>query len=125
MPNNDFGENLSEIQQPEYGDMNMNEEDPDTALRDGENKLSPEQADDNEDEATDEKQTEESRSTDEGVVDDEEEDDDEDDEVGWITPQNIQKAKSEMQKDIYDSLEEVKVACLTTDFAMQVRTYPP
>ncbi|XP_071824065.1 RNA-binding protein NOB1-like isoform X2 [Apostichopus japonicus] len=53
----------------------------------------------------------------EAVEDKEEEG--EDDEVGWITPQNIQKAKADMRKEIYDSLQDVNVACLTTDFAMQ------
>lgn len=59
----------------------------------------------------------------EAVEDKEEEG--EDDEVGWITPQNIQKAKADMRKEIYDSLQDVNVACLTTDFAMQVGKDPP
>ncbi|CAD6233997.1 GSCOCG00007461001-RA-CDS [Cotesia congregata] len=47
------------------------------------------------------------------------EDEDEDsDEAGWITPSNIVKAKKMMDADTL-SEEPVKVACMTTDFAMQ------
>ncbi|XP_044592718.1 RNA-binding protein NOB1 isoform X2 [Cotesia glomerata] len=46
-------------------------------------------------------------------------DEDEDsDEAGWITPSNIVKAKKMMDADTL-SEESVKVACMTTDFAMQ------
>ncbi|KAG8034158.1 hypothetical protein G9C98_001242 [Cotesia typhae] len=51
--------------------------------------------------------------------DDKDEDEDEDsDEAGWITPSNIVKAKKMMDADTL-SEEPVKVACMTTDFAMQ------
>lgn len=54
-----------------------------------------------------------------GEEGDENEDDDSE---GWITPGNIQKVKEEMGWDDEVAMEEtdVKCACLTTDFAMQV-----
>lgn len=44
-----------------------------------------------------------------------------DDEEGWITPKNVSKIKKEMGYDENeeDIDEDVKCACLTTDFAMQ------
>lgn len=56
-----------------------------------------------------------------GESDDVEEDqgEEEDDDVGWITPQNLQKARNEMHKDVLDDLKGVTVSCMTTDFAMQ------
>lgn len=43
----------------------------------------------------------------------------EDDEGGWITPGNISHAKKQMNAD-FEEEKAVKVACITTDFAMQV-----
>lgn len=42
-----------------------------------------------------------------------------DDDCGWITPGNIAQAKRETSADLLSD-EPVTVACLTTDFAMQV-----
>lgn len=50
-------------------------------------------------------------------VDDEEEEDDDDDE-GWITPSNVKAAKQQVNSDLMEE-KHVKVACITTDFAMQ------
>lgn len=44
---------------------------------------------------------------------------DEDDEGGWITPSNIRQLK--MDSANWTASADVKVGCLTTDFAMQVR----
>ena len=49
------------------------------------------------------------------------EDDDDgdgDDDSGWITPQNIAHKKQEINSEEGD--KPVKVACITSDFAMQV-----
>lgn len=47
----------------------------------------------------------------------------EDGDVGWITPENIAKVKKEMGgcEDITEN--PPTVACVTSDFAMQVRIY--
>ena len=51
----------------------------------------------------------------------EEEDDDSDDGQGWITPGNISQMKADSGDFGANSEEDkVQVACLTTDFAMQV-----
>ncbi|XP_015108916.1 RNA-binding protein NOB1 [Diachasma alloeum] len=42
----------------------------------------------------------------------------EDDDEGWITPSNVAQAKKEMESDIISD-KPAKVACMTTDFAMQ------
>ncbi|XP_014032209.1 RNA-binding protein NOB1 [Salmo salar] len=47
----------------------------------------------------------------------EEEEDEEEDGGGWITPSNIKQVQ--METGIWASPADVKVACLTTDFAMQ------
>ncbi len=49
-------------------------------------------------------------------------DDNDDDDEGWITPKNISKLKKKMgfEDDMPSGEEDIKVACLTTDFAMQV-----
>uniref|UniRef100_A0A671UM69 RNA-binding protein NOB1 n=1 Tax=Sparus aurata TaxID=8175 RepID=A0A671UM69_SPAAU len=47
----------------------------------------------------------------------EEEDDDDDDGGGWITPSNIKQVK--MDSADWTAPADVKVGCLTTDFAMQ------
>lgn len=54
----------------------------------------------------------------EDITDDDE--DDEDDEEGWITPGNIKEKKRLMNGNKPDEVQFVKVACMTTDFAMQV-----
>ncbi|KAK3922387.1 RNA-binding protein NOB1 [Frankliniella fusca] len=60
----------------------------------------------------------------EGVEDDSEEErnaescDDDSDEGGWITPNNINQAKKQMNAQ-FEEEKDVKVACVTTDFAMQ------
>ncbi|KAK0167989.1 hypothetical protein PV327_001834 [Microctonus hyperodae] len=41
-----------------------------------------------------------------------------DDDDGWITPKNIAQAKKQMDSDILSD-KPAKVACMTTDFAMQ------
>lgn len=51
-----------------------------------------------------------------GEGDDENEDDD--DGGGWITPSNINQVKTDTAD--WTAPEDVKVGCLTTDFAMQV-----
>ena len=50
-------------------------------------------------------------------------DDDDDSESGWITPGNIQKVKQSFGTAEEIKIEDgnVKCACLTTDFAMQVK----
>ena len=52
----------------------------------------------------------------------EEEGDNENDDEGWITPGNIKKVKQDMGYDDEVNMQDadVKCACLTTDFAMQV-----
>ena len=45
----------------------------------------------------------------------------EDDNFGWITPRNISRVKKEMgYEEVDETSADVKSACLTTDFAMQV-----
>ena len=45
---------------------------------------------------------------------------DEDDDEGWITPKNFAQKRLEMfGVDAEKKQEQVKVACMTTDFAMQ------
>ena len=50
-------------------------------------------------------------------------DNDDDDMGDWITPSNIAQVKQKMgvNDDVRIEHEEIKCACLTTDFAMQVR----
>ena len=48
----------------------------------------------------------------------EDDDDDDDDDDGWITPGNIDQAKNSMN-GVLETVQ-LEVACLTTDFAMQV-----
>ena len=52
-----------------------------------------------------------------------EEDDEEDDDEGWITASNIREKRREIDGRTAEEEEQkhVKVACMTTDFAMQVR----
>ena len=60
----------------------------------------------------------------EEVLDDQDEgieDEDDDDDEGWITPSNIKAKKQEFNgENEQDGQKPVKVACMTTDFAMQV-----
>lgn len=44
---------------------------------------------------------------------------DEDDESDWITPENLKQAKLQMDFGLTED-KAVTVACITTDFAMQV-----
>lgn len=70
----------------------------------------------NEDKTEDDDNTEE----DEDEEDDEEEDEEDDEDGGgWITPGNIQQVKNSMA-GVTETVT-LEVACLTTDFAMQVR----
>ncbi|XP_037081550.1 RNA-binding protein NOB1-like [Pollicipes pollicipes] len=46
-------------------------------------------------------------------------DDSDGDDGGWITPGNIQAAKSTLSAQAGETEEPVKVACMTTDFTMQ------
>ena len=56
--------------------------------------------------------------------DSEESDNDEDDDGGWITPDNIGKVRDEvLSRQGHDKVSPATVACITTDFAMQVRYY--
>lgn len=48
----------------------------------------------------------------------ENESDESDDDEGWITPSNIKAAKQQVNSDLIEE-KHVKVACITTDFAMQ------
>ena len=54
-------------------------------------------------------------------LDDEDEGIEDDDDEGWITPSNFKTKKFEMLGADTKNLEveEITVACLTTDFAMQ------
>lgn len=49
---------------------------------------------------------------------------DEDNDIEWITPDNIDKYQAKEQKFSVnlkkDSLENMKIACMTTDYSMQV-----
>lgn len=49
-----------------------------------------------------------------------EEDSADEDEAGWITMENVAQIKKDMNKDGSDEEEDVVVACITADFAMQV-----
>lgn len=55
---------------------------------------------------------------DSGSYDDGEDEDS--DEGGWITPGNIKDVKTNFDQDIVEDPETTVIACLTTDFAMQV-----
>lgn len=64
-------------------------------------------------------------SSEEEAIESEEEDeensdncDDDSDEGGWITPNNINQAKKQMNAQ-FEEEKDVTVACITTDFAMQ------
>ena len=63
-------------------------------------------------------------SVDEEGEEENEEEDEEDDDDGWITASNIKQKRREIDGRAADGGEEqkhVKVACMTTDFAMQGR----
>ena len=49
-------------------------------------------------------------------------DEEDDDDEGWITPSNIKEKRREIEgrSAEEDEQKHVKVACMTTDFAMQV-----
>ena len=63
-------------------------------------------------------------SADEEEGEEEEEDDNDDDNDGWITASNIKEKRREIEgrsaEGEEDEQKHVKVACMTTDFAMQV-----
>jgi RNA-binding protein NOB1 len=62
--------------------------------------------------------TEEECDEEEEEEDESEEEEDDDDDGGWITPGNIQQVKHSMAGNT--ETVQLDVACLTTDFAMQV-----
>lgn len=60
---------------------------------------------------------EEMEEDEDGEEEDEDEDDDDDDGGGWITPSNIKQVQ--LESGDWTAPVDVKVGCLTTDFAMQ------
>lgn len=58
-------------------------------------------------------------SEEDGSSDEDDEDDDDDDESSWITPSNINEMKSACGKDVLEETEQARVACMSTDFAVQ------
>ena len=52
----------------------------------------------------------------------EEEDEEDDDNVGWITPANLETVKKQNLNELEEDINNlnIKVACMTSDFAMQV-----
>ena len=56
------------------------------------------------------------------VKDEGEADEEDDDDEGWITPSNLKEKRREIEgrSAEEDEQKHVKVACMTTDFAMQV-----
>ncbi|KAG7473528.1 hypothetical protein MATL_G00096790 [Megalops atlanticus] len=60
---------------------------------------------------------EDGSASDEETEEEEEDDDDDDDGGGWITPSNIKQVQLDVGN--WESPANVKVGCLTTDFAMQ------
>lgn len=46
-------------------------------------------------------------------------DDDDDDECSWITPSNLKEMKTACSKEIVDSEKKARVACMSTDYAVQ------
>ena len=76
-------------------------------------------------EATTSEQTEEIEVLEEeDAENDDVESEDDDDDEGWITPANVKQKKREMNgaEGDEDKQKRVAVACMTTDFAMQVRS---
>lgn len=51
--------------------------------------------------------------------DSEETESDEDDESSWITPSNLQEMKSACGKDVLEEETKARVACMSTDYAVQ------
>lgn len=47
-------------------------------------------------------------------------DDDDDGDSDWITPNNIELVKRKIADELVEDFDNVTVACLTTDYAMQV-----
>lgn len=62
--------------------------------------------------------TENSNESDSDSVE-EDSDDDDDDESSWITPSNINEMKSACGKDVLEETDQARVACMSTDFAVQ------
>ena len=56
-------------------------------------------------------------------VDNEDRSEEDDDENGWITPSNLEEVKKMNLNELEEDLTNlsVKVACMTSDFAMQVK----
>jgi len=55
--------------------------------------------------------------------DDDDADDDDDDDEGWITPSNIDAMKQATIALSQSEVTDIPVACVTTDYAMQVLFY--
>lgn len=55
----------------------------------------------------------------EGSTDSDDSEDDDDDESSWITPSNFAEMKSACGKDVIDETNNARVACMSTDFAVQ------
>lgn len=53
---------------------------------------------------------------------DSDDDENDDDGIGWITPENIREVKKKMGKETVDD-KPVEVACISTDFSVQVRYF--
>lgn len=49
----------------------------------------------------------------------EEDDDDDDDDSSWITPSNLEEMKSACGKEVIDDEKQARVACMSTDYAVQ------
>lgn len=73
----------------------------DESKKDGENEQS-------EDDGTDGSETES-----------EDEEDDDDDDSSWITPSNLEEMKSACGKEVIDDEKQARVACMSTDYAVQ------
>ena len=58
-------------------------------------------------------------SSSEHEIDDEDVGDDEDDDEGWITPENVAEIKKADIARNQTEIQDLTVACLTTDYAMQ------
>jgi len=112
------GENIEEDQQ----DLDKEPIEDDKELqRKAEENIEEEHAADGEEEMCMEEVNEDEDAEDRNDSDNGNDDDNDDDDEGWITPKNISKLKKKMgfEDDMPSGEEDIKVACLTTDFAMQ------
>lgn len=64
-------------------------------------------------------QSEEDESEGNGTESEDEEDDDDDDDSSWITPSNLEEMKSACGKEVIDDEKQARVACMSTDYAVQ------